>query len=263
MSKELIHISAAGVVLVALIILSASGILGKIIDPLRNLVIFFQLPFVKILEKLEVFFRVIISLRELALENEVLSRQVEELSVEIAEHEKAKAENKFLREALGFQTQNRGELVPAEITAFDILNVSQTITIDRGRDDGVVAGDAVIAAKGILVAVVSEVFDSTSQAELLTSSAVAVNAEVLPTGASGIVRGEHGLGLLLDLVSHNDVIKEGDLVVTSGLGGGSPKNLLIGEIGKIISGGPELFQQASINPAADLRHNKIVYVLKR
>lgn len=219
-------------------------------------------PFVKILEKIENFFQLIFGLQKLAFENEILSRQVEELSAENAALQKAKAENKFLREALGFQTETKFVLVPAEIITFDLLNLSQTVTIDRGRHDGVAVGGALIAAKGILIAVISEVFDSTSQAELLTSSAVSVNAEVLPSGASGIVQGEHGLGLLFDLVSQEEVIKEGDVVVSSGLGGGFPKNLLIGTVGKIISAGPELFQKASLNPAADLRHNKIVFVVK-
>lgn len=262
MSKELIHVSAATVLLVVLIFLSVSGAAGKVIDPLRSFVNFLSWPLVKIFEKFENFFQLTFGLRVLVQQNEILNRQVEELSSEIAVLERARIENKFLREALGFFRETKLELVPTEIIAFDILNVSQTFTIDRGKNDGVEVGDPVIVAKGILVAVVSDVFDSTSEARLLTSSAVSVNAEVLPSGASGIVRGEHGLGLVFDLISQNEVIKTGDSVITSGLGGGFPKNLLIGQIGEVDSGGPELFQKASIVPAANLKHNKTVFVVK-
>ena len=262
MSKELIHISTAGILLVALIFLNVSGAAGKIIDPLRSFVDILSRPLVKLFEKFENFLQLTFGLRGLVRQNEILTRQVEELTSQIAVLERSKIENKFLREALVFFRETKLELIPTEVLAFDILNVSQTVAIDRGKNDGVEVGDALIAAHGILVAVVSEVFDSTSEARLLTSSAVSVNAEVLPGGATGIVRGEHGLGLLFDLISQNEEIKTGDRVVTSGLGAGFPKNLLIGQIGEVDSGGPELFQKASILPAADLRHNKIIFVVK-
>ncbi|MDP3740768.1 MAG: rod shape-determining protein MreC [bacterium] len=232
-------------------------------DWTRVSVNFLNWPVVKTLEKFQSFTSVFFNIREIAEQNSILSRQVEELSLEVARGQKAKNENKLLSEALGFVSQSNHELIPAQVITFDIFNFSQTVSINRGRNHGVEEGLAVVASKGLLVGVVTEVLDHTSQVELITSSAVKVNAEVVPSGASGIVRGEHGLGLLLDLVSQDEIINPKDRVITSGLGGQFPKNFLIGEVHEVISGGPELFLQASIIPAANLRGNKIVFVVKK
>jgi len=126
------------------------------------------------------------------------------------------------------------------------------------------AGDAVVVSGKVLVGVVSAVFDSTSQFELITSSGIAVNAQVSKREATGgIVRGEHGLGLLFDLISQTEVIKLKDRIITSGLGGRFPANLLIGEVGEIRSSSSELFQKASVISATNLRNLRVVFVVKK
>ncbi len=262
MSSSSVHILIASLVLAGLVFLSVVGVLQVILDWGRTGANFLLSPLEIPLEKLKIFFHIFITLKDLSIKNEFLTRQVGELTAEVAGLEKIKQENRFLREALGFYAQSGLSLIPAEVIAWDALNVDSKVTLNRGQKHGVAKGSGVVIANGILVGVISTAFTETSQMDLLTSSAVVVNAEVVPSGTSGLVKGEHGLGLSFDLVSQNEVIKSGDRLVTSGLGGLYPKNLLIGEIGKINSSESELFQRASVIPATDLRKLRVVFVIK-
>jgi rod shape-determining protein MreC len=89
-----------------------------------------------------------------------------------------------------------------------------------------------------------------------------INGEVADSGARGLVRGEHGISLILDLVTQNEVIKPGDKVITSGLSGDFPRGLLIGDISAIKTSSSELFQQAFVTPVADLKNLRFVFIVK-
>lgn len=263
MRYSLVHLFLASLVLVGLVFLNAIGILSPVLDWGRLTIDFLATPIVDLLSKLKNFFLFISQLKDLALENQILTQQVEKVTAEVVSLEKAREENRILREALGFQGESNLKLVPAEIIAQDQLKTDQKFIVNRGKKYGVETGAAVVNPQGVLVGMVREALENTAEVELITSSGVVVNAEVVEGRATGIVRGEHGLGLLFDLVSQTEVIKPGDRLVTSGLGGGIPKNLMIGEIGKIRSSESELFQKASVLPATNLHNLRVVLIVKK
>lgn len=263
MPRVWVHSIIAFLVLLALIFLSVSGVLAVVLDGGRKTVEFLQIPFVSILLRIKIFFSIIFSVRDLSRQNDILSRQVQELTSQVAVLEKAGQENRILRDALGFETEGKSNLVPAEVIGLDPFNLERQITLNRGRRQGVEEGDPVVVSGNILVGAVTAVFGETSQMQVITSASMVVNAESPNGKATGVVRGEHGVGLLFDLISQSDVIKTGDKVITSGLGGLFPKNLLIGKIGEVRTSSSELFQKANIIPAVDIRSLKVVFVLKK
>ena len=264
MRQGFVHIIIVFLLLVGLIFLNAAGVFGSVLDKSRIGAEFLSRPLTVPSQVLKNFAVGLVSLRDLMRQNQILSGQVEELTAEIAELEKAGLENQVLREALNFKAETQLILIPAEVITLDVLNIDQKVTINRGRDRDIEAGDAVVVSGKVLVGVVSAVFDSTSQFELITSSGIAVNAQVSKREATGgIVRGEHGLGLLFDLISQTEVIKLKDRIITSGLGGRFPANLLIGEVGEIRSSSSELFQKASVISATNLRNLRVVFVVKK
>ena len=263
MSYSLVHSLIAFFLLVALIFSSIAGVLQFVLNWGRLSVDFLSYPFVEILTNVRGFLEVVISLRDLSRQNEILSNQVEQLTAEVALLEKAKHENETLREALNFQNQTKLDLTPAEVIAWDQFNPDETVTINRGKDSGIREGDSVVVAGNILVGTITKVFEGTSQFQIITSSSVVVNAETPEGKATGVVRGEHGLGMLFDLISQSETIKSGDKVITSGLGGLYPPNLLIGAIAEIRTGESELFQKASVVPATNLRNLRYVFVSKK
>ncbi len=214
------------------------------------------------LGKTKDFFAVLATISRLAKDNAVLSQQVDELSFENARLQSAKNENLTLRRALNFVEGQEFGTIPAEVKSQDPTGFSQTVLIDKGESDGVVLGQAAIVAPGLLVGRVTKTFRSSSEITLLTDPTMAINGEISDSGARGLVRGEHGLSLVLDLVTQNEVIKAGDKIITSGLSGDFPRGLLIGQIDAIKSSSSELFQQAFVTPVADLKNLRLLFLVK-
>ena len=76
------------------------------------------------------------------------------------------------------------------------------------------------------------------------------------------MKGEYGLGIVLDMVAQTDALNEGDTVVTSGLGNNFPKGLYIGKIQEIKSSDDKLFQEALIVPRVKYSKSEILFVIK-
>ena len=76
------------------------------------------------------------------------------------------------------------------------------------------------------------------------------------------MRGEYGLGIVLDLVAQTDAINNGDTIVTSGLGSNMPKGLLIGKIQELGTSADKLFQPALITPQIKYSKLDVVFVIK-
>jgi rod shape-determining protein MreC len=208
------------------------------------------------------FFAVVATLSRLARDNAELGQRIDELSFENSRLQTAKAENAALRRALNFQEEQRYDMVPAEVKAMDPTGFSQTIVIDKGEADGVILGQAVIAAPGLLVGRITKTYRNSSEITLITDPAMTISGEVTESGARGLVKGEHGISLILDLVTQNEVIKSGDRIITSGLAGDFPRGLLIGEINAIKTSSSDLFQQAFVSPVADLKNLKFVFIVR-
>lgn len=203
------------------------------------------------------------AIRNLVHENAAAEQKIQELTFENARLKASQNENISLRRTLGFRQQSNLNMVGVELLTLDPTGFNQTITLDKGIDSGIALGEAVVVAPGILVAKITRVYANSSEATLITDPDVAVNAEVVDSGAKGLIRGEHGLTLALNLLTQNDLIKTGDQVVTSGLAGDFPAGLLIGSIAAIRSQNTELFQKAYVSSAADMRNLKFLYVVKR
>ncbi len=262
MSSSLANAVVIFAVITGLIFLSSVNVFSRGIDAGRSAIDFLNTPIIGGLQKVEDFFSTLTELRRLAIQNSLLERQTQELTADVAVLESMREENRQLREALGFQMESNLDLLPTQIISSDPLNINQTLTLNRGSRQGVEGGNAVVVSGGILVGVVSQVLENTSQMEIISSSGIAVNAEVVPGGATGVVKGDHGLGLLLDFVSQSDTVIPGNRIITSGLGGQFPKNLLIGEVGTIRSSESDLFRSASVFPVVDLRNLHFVFVVK-
>ena len=202
------------------------------------------------------------SIRKLVHENAEGLQKIQALTFENARLKSAQDENISLRRALGFKQQSELNLMAAEILTLDPTGFSQTITLDVGAQSGVAPSQPVVVAPGILVAKITKVYPGSSEATLITDPDISVNAEVVDSGAKGLVRGEHGLTLALDLLTQNDLIKTGDQVITSGLSGDFPRGLLVGSIAAIRSQNTDLFQKAYVSSAADLRNLRFVYIVK-
>ena len=168
---------------------------------------------------------------------------------------------KQLRQEIGFQYEHEYDTVPAAVIGRSTDPGLQTVSINVGENRGIAKDMPVIIGEGLLVGRVTEIGLNTATILLLSDRQSVVNAIVQDTRASGIVRGRHGLELLMDSIPQNEEIVNGQSIVTSGLGGGFPSGLLIGEIKEVHESSNELFKEARLLPAVNFDRLEIVFVL--
>jgi rod shape-determining protein MreC len=82
-----------------------------------------------------------------------------------------------------------------------------------------------------------------------------------PSGAQAILQGQLTGEIVLDMIPQGAAVQAGDLVLTSGLGGGYPPNILIGQVANIRSREQDIFQRASVQTVADFSQINIVLVI--
>ena len=141
----------------------------------------------------------------------------------------------------------------------------QEIVVAAGSDKGVERGAPVVTAAG-LVGTVTSVTASAARVRLITDQSSAVSAIDLRTRASGIVEPQSGGALMLDRVSKEEVVREGDEIITAGSRSGElsslyPKGILIGRVTFVGGISTDLYQQVLIRSDVDFSGLDSVLVL--
>jgi rod shape-determining protein MreC len=204
-------------------------------------------------------------------ENEQLRGEVENLRQRLGRSATDQRDARQLRELVGLQRSggfpDATEPLAARVIARSPTVWYSTLKIDKGSTDGVAEDQPVIAAGG-LAGKVTSVTGGTAEVTLITDSASAVTAQVMPEGATGIVKPEVGKpdDLLLDFVQRGRSVREGATVVTSGFSSGEirsrfPRGIPIGKVSRVDLEEIELYQRVHIRPFADLRGIDLVQVL--
>jgi rod shape-determining protein MreC len=216
-------------------------------------------------------------------QNKQLKEQVERLRSELAEAQTARRDARQLRGLVGLHREEgfpQGtEPVTARVIARSPTVWYSSLKIDKGSGDGVRLNQPVIAAAenpsggnaiGGLAGKVTRVTGGTSEVTLITDESSGVAAQVMPAGASGVVKPEVGnpRDMLLDFVEGGRRVTEGTIVVTSGFKASRveslfPRGIPIGEVTRVDLDEVELYQRVHLRPFADLRRIDIVQVLTR
>jgi rod shape-determining protein MreC len=196
-----------------------------------------------------------------------------------AENRELRAENEQLRNDLSraregaVQGQQQAELdavraqfpddsfLDASVIARDTSNVRSLIAIDSGRSDGVQEGMIVVSEGRSLVGTVSRTFDDYAWVTLITDPKSAVSSMVQESRAEGVVAGNYGGELIMEFVGQGAVVKTGDFVITSGIGGGYPAGITIGRVSRVKKTEQDLFQAVYVDHLASLSSLESVLVL--
>lgn len=169
---------------------------------------------------------------ELAQELAEVSAERDQLLAENAELTELVAEVQELREQLGFQ-ESRPELetVTASVLARDPESLEKFLIIDRGSDDGLGVGMAVVSPN-FLVGQIVEVDPNRARVRLVVDNTFQTGARLQNSRAAGILYGEWQSGGLAELrhIPLDTEIVQDELVVTSGRTSGIPEGLVIGRI---------------------------------
>lgn len=200
------------------------------------------------------------------LENEELRRQLREANDKLVEYESIKRENEQFREFLQLKENNPDyDFETATVIGRDSTSRFGSFTIDKGSVDGIEVADPVITSDG-LVGIVWEAGLTYSHVRTVIDISVDVGVYSISTRDSGIVSGDITLsseGLCkLRYLPKNSGISAGELIVTSGIGGVFPKNLVVGTVRSIELDSNGLSLTAAIEPAADIAGVTDVLVIK-
>ena len=204
---------------------------------------------------------------ELQAENDRLKAEIAELEAAAREGEADSKENERLRELLELRPKNRSfELESATVTARSSTNWASTLTLSKGSDQGVAAGDCVVDSSWNLVGIIDQVGVNWSTMLTVVDANLEMGAFLSRTESIAILEGDFSLmadgKLKLTYLPENTELITGDLVLTSSMGGNYPSDLVVGSIESIHTDASGISRYAIIQPAADLDSLVQVFVIK-
>lgn len=198
--------------------------------------------------------------------NEQLEAENAELRQQMVDYDRIKAENDAYKALARIQdTNSEASYVSAFVIGRDPLDEFGGFTLDQGSTDGVAVNDAIISDRGYLLGVVVEV-DATS-CKVMTTLHPSFNAAgvISRTRENGIITGSadyaaDGQCVLTNLDRATEA-RKGDQVITTGLGGVFPANLLVGTVQEVVPEQSGKSSSAVILPGADPRTVKHVFIV--
>ena len=134
------------------------------------------------------------------------------------------------------------------------------IIINSGSGDGLRRGMPVVTNQG-LIGRIDAVIANAARVQLITDPMSAVNVRLQNADTDATLVGSVTGDLALEMISQDVEVQEGDVVLTSGLGGNYPPDLLIGQLFNLRARDYQLFQQASVQSTVDFSRLEIVLVI--
>ncbi|TET97349.1 MAG: rod shape-determining protein MreC [Anaerolineales bacterium] len=190
----------------------------------------------------------------LEAENALLQQEIISLREQAAEADVLAALLNYAR------SQPQSRYLATNVIGRDVSPFIRSILIEGGSDAGISRGMPVVTSRG-LIGRVAEVFATYSRVQLITDPEIAVNIKFQESRTEGVLTAQLNGELIVDLIDLNAEISQGELVLTSGLGGKYPADIPIGRILSIHHRDYDLFQQATIQSSVEFDQLNIVLVI--
>lgn len=200
------------------------------------------------------------TLNNLKAEHQLLAENVRELRQQSREYQEMKLENERLRDLLSFKEKFAYQTVGAEVIGRNMNNWDNFLVINKGLNDGIDRGMAVITKNG-LIGQTMMVTNNTAQVLLILDENSTVSGIVQETRENGMIEGQGKRSSFLQMqrLPRDAKVKAGDHIFSSGLGGVFPKGIFVGRVEKISTDPYDIAKKAIIVPAENF--NKIEEVL--
>jgi rod shape-determining protein MreC len=198
-------------------------------------------------------------LRGVRAENRQLKQQIEQMRLEQVRLTEDAEQAHRLQQLLAFKEQIIAKTVPAQVIGSSGSDLSRSIYIDKGSNEGIAADMAVITAGGI-VGKVLRVYPSTSLVLMINDQTSGVGAMLEKSRLQGVLKGTPDGTVVLERVMSDEKVDPGDKVLSSGGDQIFPKGLPVGTVMKV-SPGREMFLKIEVKPSADLSRLEEVLVV--
>ncbi|KAA3612276.1 MAG: rod shape-determining protein MreC [Calditrichaeota bacterium] len=201
------------------------------------------------------------SIAEMRDELSRLRNRTSYLLLENSQLRKAALENRRLREMLDFKKSSHYELIPASVIARDQDQLTRSVTIDAGTENGVEKGDPVILPAGI-VGKILRAGKSTSIVQLIVDHNFRVACKIQRSRVNGVFQQRDSKTSVLSQVPKNADVRVGDIVVTSGYSYAFPPEVQVAHVTEIKMDAPSLFKVIIIEPFVEISLIEDVFIIK-
>ena len=202
--------------------------------------------------------RDIASLRQ---RNQELEAEVAELQSQVIQLQQEVGQTQILAALVDFSRANpQNKYLAATIIGRDPSPFLQYVIVNRGSNDGILRGMPVVTDQG-LVGRVDAVIADAARVQLITDPVATVNVRLQNAEVDASLVGSVTGDLALEQIPQDANVQTGDLVLTSGLGGGYPPNLIVGQVVNPRSRDFDLFQHATVQPVVDFNQLQIVLII--
>jgi len=193
--------------------------------------------------------------------NTELEAEIALLEVQIIELQQQVTEAQVLSTLVDYaRSRSENRYLAAAVIGRDASPFMQYVIINRGSDGGLRRGMPVVTNQGLVGQIVA-VTAGAARVQLITDPASSINILLQRSGAEALLVGQVTSEVELDMIPQDADVQPGDLIVTSGLGGNYPANLVVGQVSTVRKLDYDLFQTASVQPAVDFRELEIVLVI--
>lgn len=191
-----------------------------------------------------------------------LEAEIKKLLLERQQYREIFLENQRLREILSLKEREKGYVTAARVISKGLDPFSDTMVINKGKLDGIAKDMAVITPKG-LVGKIAGVSDRYSTVLLLSDTSFSAAIKIQDTRKDAIVSGNGYKGCILKYIGYEDVVKEGDTIITSGFDDLFPEGIPVGYVSKVSKKESGFFQAIEVKPFQNLTALDEVTVVKR
>jgi len=200
-------------------------------------------------------------IQEIRQQNTALEAENARMQAQIVELQQQLVEFEILSALLEFARANpEYQYIGASIIGQDPSPFLNYIIINRGSDDGLRRGMPVVTQNGLAGRVV-QVTASAARVSLITDPITLINVRVEPSRSPAVLTGSVTGDITLEQIPQDADVNPGNLILTSGLGGNYPANIIVGQVTSVRSRENALFQSASVQPVTDFSDLSIVLVI--
>jgi rod shape-determining protein MreC len=200
-------------------------------------------------------------IRRLRERNAELEEALARSQAELVELREIASDTQRLADLLNYTSTAQGqETVTAEVIGYDPNALTRTIILNRGSRDGIAIGMPVTTQAGLVGRVIDVTADASSVL-LITDPNSSINARLQTTRAQGSVIGLLSGNLRMDFIPLEAEVQDGDIVITSGLGGNFPPDIPIGQVSSSSREAFALNQTAEIRSLVDFDRLEIVLIV--
>jgi rod shape-determining protein MreC len=158
------------------------------------------------------------------------------------------------------RAQPNSDYLAAMVIGRDSSPFMRYVMIDQGSDAGLRRGMPVLTAQG-LVGRIDAVTATAARVQLIIDAGSAVNVRLPDANADAMLTGSVTGDITLEMIPQEAEVRPGELILTSGLGGTYPSNILVGQISSVRKLQTALFQTASVQPVVDFANLRAVLVV--